>query len=219
MPDAKMSIRSIVTDPKDHSNDDFVYLVSTFFRRDLSGPTDLEREFTRRIGNILNGEAFYRASLIGHMITPVAARRLQYHGEIGHTWTIGDFGLIVKPASDGHICVASRFDIATPWSQAGLSEWVTHHNGRVEPPVMLLTEAVVHNEVVVRGENDKGQIEGVYLKQSAEGNEKQNVAVLMTLLRSRYGIDVPLVVSPSYETYSPTRQQLADFQTALKSFT
>ncbi len=208
-------IKRLLTDPREHNPDDFVYLVHGF----LGG---FSREtLIDRINIIRTKGLFYRASLITHLDEKSAKERLGWpRGEVYQLGTFGNIGLILDPAYDSLVRVAWNCDLGSPTGQENLREFVRKHSGKIRHPLTLLTDTqgpsnIKYNELILEGD-EKTAVKGVFYRPESEYKGKQLGDIVSELMQSEVPViglpDVPIKKTPHDNTLSELRLMYAHLE-------
>ena len=137
--------KKCVTDPAQHDENNFVYIVHGMISPDGKGLTSMDIE--KKIRRFSNPGEFYRASLIGQLDAENAKEKVSWHGGgLSHTEFFGAAGLIVEPVLDELVCIAWNCYLGSPPEQEELKAYVAMHNRKRRWPSLLLmeTKGLVH---------------------------------------------------------------------------
>lgn len=208
-----MAYKNVITDPRQHHSTNFVYIVRGIAIR--SKPFDVNKA-KETIRTILDPTNFFSASLVGILSAEAAKSRLGWrNGEIRQTHIYGEsFGLIINPAYEENIHIAWHGDIDSPRNPETLRTFAAKHKGKVEDPLVLLTRAIVRTELVIRGNNSIGSIQGIFIldesnKARVDGDrmslelKREEATKYMKFLRREYAISLPVIEEHIY--YDTTR--------------
>ena len=169
--------KKVLTDPKEHNPNDFVYLVHGIL--DYNGNGIAPEDIKYKVKKVRTLGEFYRTSLVGHMDKDSAIKRVGWHGgELYSMFTFGDVGLIINPASDDNILVAWYCGIGSLNEPEKLREFVVQHEGKVRSPLCLFTKSLKvdddvrrDNELILEG-HPKTEIRGVFYRDKKDASAK-----------------------------------------------
>lgn len=203
--------KKILTNPKEHNPDDFVYLVHGLMDWDFSGLTSQEME--DHVSKIRNPNQFYSASMIARLNGESAKRRIGWHdGSISQTSTFGLVGLILGPADDTIIQIAWNCDIGSPHDPSELGRFVQKHKGKIRYPLTLLTQTKgsPYNELILRGD-ERTDIKGVFYT-PINPKEERNGKILAEIVSEVMQSEVPVIQLPtpqikSYDNIQDTKER------------
>ena len=189
--------KKVLTNPREHNPNDFIYLVHGLMDWEGNGITPDDVRY--KIGRIKTSGEFYRASLVGHMDESSAKQRLGWHGgELYRIFTFGDVGLIINPSSDEDIKIAWYCGLGSPWDPKELKRFVEQHKGKVRSPLYIFTKSMDiddvfgDNELILEG-NPKTQIEGVFYRDQAYEKAKMVQDVASEIVQS----NLPIIQLPN----------------------
>jgi hypothetical protein len=206
-----MTYKNLLTDPKKHESEDFLYVVHAI--NTYGEPIDLDMA-RASINTILDPNQFYQASLVGILNAEAAKSKFNWvSGPLRQTHVYGEsYGLIVNPMAEENIHIAWHGDIDSPRNSQTLRLFAFENRGKIKDPLTLLTRSILRNEMVIRGDDNISQIQGLFVldesnisredKVSQEA-KRENAAEFARLLRDEYHIEVPTVEEPAY--YDTTR--------------
>jgi len=160
-----VKFKSIVTDPSEHRDESFVYLVSGIVQVYPETNTEEAEEYMQwRIDRILTPGQFYSGSLVGHLDEADAKQVLRYHGgNVHQTSTFGKYGFIINPSEEA-IRIAWNHDLGRPFPDE-LPDYMKRNDGKIKSPIRLLTQVPKdsYSEIVLEG-NKNSKIQGVFYK-------------------------------------------------------
>lgn len=154
--------REILTNPKRHNPDNFIYLVHGMMGEDENYSFQIVKE---TINKIKDPAQFYRASLICNLKPENTKEKIVQLGIFGLV------GFIINPMVEELIQIAWNCDLGGPEDQESLRYYVEIHKGKIRQPSTLLTETREHNELIVKGDK-KTSIRGVFYKDVSKEAEK-----------------------------------------------
>lgn len=191
--------KEILTNPKEHNPNDFIYLVHGLL--DWNGNGISHQEMKDKVNRVRNPDQFYRASMIAHLGGESAKQRFGWHGgELYQMGTFGNMGVIVDPASDDLVQIAWNCDLGSPWDSKELEKYVQEHKGKIRYPLTLLTqtkgpEDIKYNELILKGDENT-IVKGVYFRSQDSETEykgKQLGEIVSELMQK----EVPIVALPA----------------------
>ncbi len=196
--------KEILTDPKEHDPNNFIYLVHSFINispdPDDGIPT---QKVYDTIDRIMSPGKFYSASLIGRLDRESAKQRFNWDSEINQLGTYGLVGIIIEPPKDESIQIAWNCDVGSPSNQEEFKKFVTKHYGKIKYPLILLTETVgLYNELILEGGGTK--IKGVFYKylDTPDSNDynKDKAEQLRDIISKVVQDEVPIIKIPLTDT-------------------
>ena len=185
----------ILTDPNKNNSNRFVYLVNAFGVGLLDQQKPLSTLVEERLHKISTPNQYYSCSLIARLDSKVAKKILGYNGNIERVFTLGNIGLILRPATDEIIKATSPNDMGTPFSQQQLRDYIVNLGEDHHTPLEMLTEVGAHNHLVLEG-NNKTEIQAVFFKYyvpKTKSYMRKQAEELTHLLAENTGKDIPIV--------------------------
>ncbi len=197
--------KEVLTNPKKHNPNDFIYLVHSFL--DWNGNGISHQEMEDKVNRVRDPNQFYRASIIAHLDGESAKQKIGwYGGEVYQMGTFGNIGIIVDPAYDGLVQIAWNCDIGSPWDPNDLKKYVQEHKGKIRYPLTLLTQtkgddSIKYNELILKGDTQTS-VKGVFFRpmdSKTEYKGRQLGAVVSEIMQTE--IPVIELPAPSIEKY------------------
>ncbi len=205
-------IREILTNPKEHDKDSFIYLVHSFM--DWNGDGISQYELREKLKRINDSRQFYRASLIAHLNEDSVKNKVGYHGKITQDGTFGNIGVILDPVNEGAIYIAWNSDLGSPPNKAELKEFALKHMGKIKSPLQLLTKTVgpkdiKYNELVLQGCKNT-EVQGVFFRgNNIETRYKAKMLADIACETSQRDLPIIEIPLPPYESINnPEDQEL-----------
>lgn len=206
-----MTAREKQTSPLTHildskvsgANSNYVYVVHAI---KTHGTKFDEAKAHDTVKMIVHPSRFFRASLVGQLDVQEAMRRLGSIGlPIRQTMINGaSFGLIVNPARSEDLYVSHHADLGSPHAPSDLGRFAIARRGKTESARKLLTEPMIQNEMIWRG-NFQNSINGIFVLRGNTGNEDQslnlrlnNAVMFKDFLRWKVGREVPIIITEPY---------------------
>lgn len=206
-------IREVLTHPKEHDKDNFIYLVHGIL--DWNGNGISSHELREKLKRINDPNQFYRASLIAHLNEGSARKRFGYHGEITQSGTFGDIGVILNPVNEESLYIAWNCDLGSPWDPVQLKEYAQKHRGKRKYPLALLTQTVgpsdiKYNELILQGDEDT-LVQGVFFRED-DVKTKDKARMLTNIACEISQKDLPAIElspypKPFYESISDPKER------------
>ena len=206
-------IREVLTNPKEHDKDNFIYLVHGFL--DGNGNGISPHELKEKVQRVRDPSQFYRASLIGHLDERAAKERFGYHGDINQSGTFGNIGLILDPTNEDSLYIAWNCDLGSPWDPEQLREYALKNRGKRKYPLALLTqtvgpETIKYNELILKGDKDTA-VKGVFFR-GDDAKIRDKIKMLTDITCEAVQSEVPVVElvaypRPSYEEIEDPEQR------------
>ncbi|MEA3329848.1 MAG: hypothetical protein U9Q06_03835 [Nanoarchaeota archaeon] len=202
-------IREVLTNPKEHNKDDFIYLVHGLLDRNGNGISP--QELKEKVQWVNDPSQFYRASLIGHLDERVAKERFGYRRDINQSGTFGDIGLILDPTNEDSLYIAWNCDLGSPGDPEQLREYALKNRGKRKYPFELLTQTVgpkgrEYNELILKGDKDTA-VKGVFFR-GDDANTKDKARMLTDITCEAVQSEVPVVELPQYPR--PSYEEIED---------
>ncbi|MBW2993152.1 hypothetical protein KY317_01095 [Candidatus Woesearchaeota archaeon] len=191
--------KKLLTEPKEHNPDDFIYLVHGLL--DWTGNGISPQDMKDKLNKVRDPNQFYRASMIAHLHRESAKQRINWHGgEVYQMGTFGRIGVILDPAYDGLVQISWNCDLGSPLDSKGLARFVQTHKGRKRYPLVLLTQtrgydSIKYNELILKGDNETS-IKGIFFKpvdSKTEYEGKQLGEIVSGIMQA----DVPVIELPA----------------------
>lgn len=185
--------KRLLTDPKEHDINDFVYLVHGIENLTDISHTNIKSE----IEKIINPNFFYRSSLIAELSENSSFEKIGYcGGRISQYGTLGDIGFIVNPASDSLIKIAWNCSLGSPKDSKDLEDFVNEYSGRIRYPLILLTQTIgyensSYNEIIVKGDNSS-KISGIFYKPKNLEIER-SLEILKNIVYDILKCEIPII--------------------------
>lgn len=186
--------KKMLTNPKEHNPNDFIYLVHALL--DWNGNGITPQEMKDKVNRVRNPNNYYRASMISHLKKEASKQRIGYNGEVYQMGTFRNVGMILDPAHDGLIQIAWNCDLGSPWDPKELEKFVEQHKGKIRYPFRLLTQtagddSIKYNELVLKG--DKGtDVKGVFYKDMDSKTEHKG-KILGEIVSEIMQSEVPII--------------------------
>src|SRR3989338_3844991 len=198
--------KKILTNPREHNPNDFIYLVHSLL--DWNGNKISPQEIKDKVNRVKDPNQFYSSSMIAHLDSESAKQRIGwYGGEVYQIGTFGNVGVIVDPAHDSLVQIAWNCDIGSPWNPEELEKYVQQYRGRIKCLLILLTQTkggdlIKYNELIVRGDKET-EVKGVFYKSfdsKTEYKGKQLGEIVSELMQSEVPvIELPAVPIKNYD--------------------
>ncbi len=195
----------ILTNPKEHDPNNFIYLVHGI----NNGINSIMNEETiKKVTRIKNPNEYYRASLVGKLNEETAKEMFGLNQEIYQIGTYTNIGLIIKPPNDSIIQIAWNCDIGSPLNQEELKCFVKKHRGKIKYPLELLigtknspNEPLInYNEIILKGDPNT-RIVGIFYRQSLilkDEGERLRRIVSKVIKENVSLIELPIAKSKNY---------------------
>lgn len=198
-----MFFKDVLTDPRDYDPNNFIYLVHgimmPYYYTDAS--QEMRGKMIDTVNRIKDPKQYYRASLIGHLSAEFAKQKIGWYGrEVHQLVTFGNIGLILRPASDGLVEIAWNCDLGSPNDQKELAEFVQKYKERIKNPLILLTQSILHNELILRGDKNT-KIVGVFFIDDSKTTEYDDKVLreLVKEIKQKEQTEVPVIKLPAPE--------------------
>ncbi len=191
--------KEVLTNPKKHNPNDFIYLVHSFL--DWNGNGISHQEMEDKVNRVRDPNQFYRASIIAHLDGESAKQKIGwYGGEVYQMGTFGNIGIIVDPAYDGLVQIAWNCDIGSPWDPKKLEKYVQEHKGKIRYLLPLLTEtkgedSIKYNELILRGDKET-VVKGVFFR-SQDSKTEHKGRQLGEIVSDLMQTEVPVIELPA----------------------
>jgi hypothetical protein len=177
----------ILTSPRNHDKDDFIYLVHAT----TSEISSIEKSIERLWGQ---AEYNYRCCSLLFNLDPDEDGIVDDGSHVGHT-TLPMYhrGLIVEPAKH-QVEVAFPMDMGSP-SPRDMEWWLNNSNYVREPPQRLLEDTPdgMNNEVILNGDSN-AEIKGVFYIE--DFSTEDSALGIAEYLEETYDICVPTIPIP-----------------------
>jgi len=205
--------KKILTDPREHNPNDFIYLVHSFL--DWNGNGISPQEMKDRVNRVKDPNQFYRASMIAHLEGESAKQKIGWHGGVYQMGTFGNIGIILDPAYDGLVQIAWNCDLGSPWDPKELEKFVQEHKGKIRCPLTLLTQTkglndIKYNELILQGNKDTA-VKGVFFRPQDSKTEykgKQLREIVSELMQSEVPvIELPAVLIKDYSDIKDPKER------------
>lgn len=202
--------KGALTDPARHEERDFVYMVRTGTKPGSESSVPARE----KIESVFDPDRFSSYSVIGQLHAEAAQARLGHPGPLSHLATFGSVGIIVEPASNGHVYVAGRNDLGSelvkeaghpnsnggPEAQKG---YALRHRGELASPAELLSLSIGNNELLVMGSPD-ARVTGIFVSPALDRMERQVQLEALADLRLELGYaSTPVICLPHAFTINP----------------
>lgn len=191
--------KKVLTNPREHNPNDFIYLVHGLL--DWNGNGISPQEMKDKVNRVKDPNQFYRASMIAHLDGESAKQRIGWHGgEVYQRGTFGNAGVIVDPAHDGLVQIAWNCDLGSPLDPKKLEKFVQEHKWKIRDPLTLLTQTkgpddIKYNELILKGDKDTA-VRGVFFipqDSKTEHKGKQLGEIVSEFMQT----DIPVIKLPA----------------------